>query len=189
MDNEKLNILQFLIENHDKTYSIRQIALQRKINYKSAYMNIKTLAKEGVISVQKQGNTTNCLFNQKWNASVFCVEYARLQNLLKNKNFLVIYNRLARINAQFILLLFGSYVKGQATKHSDIDLLLITNDPKPIEREIHLIPLKIHLTHITYENFNSMLKSKEFTVVSEAIKKNIMLFGVEAYYRLIKNAQ
>ncbi len=189
MVNEKLHILKLLIENQDKTYSMRQIALQRKINYKSAYINLKLLAKEGVINLQKLGNTTICSFNQTWNPSVLKVEYARLQELLKNKNFLIIYNRLAKVNSQFILILFGSYAKGQETKNSDIDFLLITNEPKPIEREIHLIPLKIHMTHITYENLRSMLKSKEFTVVSEAIKKNILLFGAEDYYRMIKNAR
>lgn len=189
MDNEKLNILKLLIENQDKTYSMRQIALERKINYKSAYLNLKTLEKEKIINIHKLGNTTLCSFNQTWNASVFEVEYARLQELLSNKNFLIMYNRLAKINSQFILILFGSYAKKQETKNSDIDLLLITNEPKPIEREIHLIPLNIHITHVTYENFNSMLKSKEFTVVSEAIKKNILLFGAEDYYRMIKNAR
>ncbi len=189
MDNEKLNILKLLIEHQDKTYSMRQIALERKINYKSAYLNLKTLAKEGVVHLQELGNITICSFNQTWNASVFEVEYARLQALLKNKDFLVLYNRLAKINSQFILVLFGSYAKGQETKNSDIDLLLITDEPRSIEREIHLIPLKIHITHITYENFNIMLKSKEFTVVSEATKKNILLFGAEDYYRMIKNAR
>jgi hypothetical protein len=33
-----------------------------------------------------------------------------------------------------------------------------------------------------------MLKSKEFTVVSEAVKHNILLFGIEDYYRLMNNA-
>ena len=189
MDNEKLNILRLLIENQEKAFSIRQIGIFRDINYKSAYQNLKGLEKEKVVILKKQGNSTMCSFNQKFNISVFEVEYTRLKELLKNKNFLVIYNDLLKINAQFILLLFGSYAKGSQTKHSDIDLLLITDDPKPIETKIDLIPLKIHLTHITYESFRQMLNSKEFSVVSEAIKKNMILFGIEDYYRLVNNAR
>jgi hypothetical protein len=34
-----------------------------------------------------------------------------------------------------------------------------------------------------------MLKSKESTVVSEAVKRNVILFGTEDYYRLIENAK
>ncbi len=36
---------------------------------------------------------------------------------------------------------------------------------------------------------NIMLKTKEQTVVSEAIKKNIILFGIEDYYRLMENVK
>jgi hypothetical protein len=49
--------------------------------------------------------------------------------------------------------------------------------------------LAIHLTHIKYADFQAMLRSKEFTVVSEAIKKNIILVGIEDYYRMVNNAQ
>lgn len=188
MDNERLNILKLLIENQEKVLSIRQIGIQRKINYKTAYTSLKDLAKEGIVTLKKQGNMTICSFNHTFNDSVFQVEYTRLQELLKDKNFLVLYHRLAKINEQFILLLFGSYAKGQQAKGSDIDLLLISNNPQKIETQIHLLPLNIHLTHITYENFESMLQSKEFSVVSEAIKHNILLFGVEDYYRLMNNA-
>ena len=49
------------------------------------------------------------------------------------------------------------------------------------------MPEKIHLTNVNYGNFINMAKSKEFTVVSEAIKNNIILNGIEEYYRLLKN--
>ena len=188
MDNERLNILKLLIENQEKAFSIRQIGIQRKINYKSAYVNLKHLGEEGIVTLKKQGNTTICSFNRKFNSSVFEVEYARLQELLKNNNFLVLYNRLVKINEQFILLLFGSYSRGMQTKKSDIDLLLISNNPKPIQTQINLMPLNIHLTNIKYEDFKSMLKSMEFTIVSEAVKHNIILIGIEDYYRLMNNA-
>ena len=188
MDNEKLNILRLLIE-HQEPISIRQIALKRNINYKSAYNAVQKLSKEGIITINSLGNTSLCSFNHKFNESVFIVEHARLQELLKNKNFKVIQDDLKSINSQFIILLFGSYAKKNQTKNSDIDFLVITNNPKEVQNELNLIPLKIHITAITYADFQVMLKSKEFTVVSEAIKKNIILFGIEDYYRLIQNAR
>lgn len=188
MDNEKLNILRLLIENQEKVFSIRQISIQRKINYKTAHINVNALAKEGTINLENLGNTIICSFNRKFNNSVFKVEYTRLQDLLKDKNFLVLYNRIAKVNSQFILLLFGSYAKGKINKESDIDLLLVSDYQKMVEAQLNLLPLNIHLTSIKYGVFTSMLKSKEFTVVSEAIKHNILLFGIEDYYRLMNNA-
>ena len=188
MANEKLNILKLLVENQEAQFSIRQISIRRNINYKSAYMAVKELNREGTIDLIRHGNTIICKFNRRFNGSVFTVEHDRLQDRLKNKNFKVIYNRFSAIKHQFILLLFGSQVRKENTKHSDIDLLAITDNAQEIEREADMIPLKIHLTTINYGDFITMLKSKEMTVVSEALKKNIILFGIEDYYRLIKNA-
>ncbi|MCK5023950.1 MAG: nucleotidyltransferase domain-containing protein, partial [Candidatus Aenigmarchaeota archaeon] len=184
-----LNILKLLVENQENEYSIRQISKLRKINYKSAYENVKKLGKEGIISIKERGNISLCSFNRKFNDSVYIVEHSRLEEFLKNKNFRVMHDRLDNIDDQFILLLFGSHVKKRQTKHSDIDLLLISKDPKNVRNELELLPLNTHLTHVTYEEFISMLKSSNPTVVLETIKKNIIFFGIEDYYRLIKNAR
>ncbi|HLD43532.1 MAG TPA: nucleotidyltransferase domain-containing protein [Candidatus Nanoarchaeia archaeon] len=188
MDNEKLNILKLLIENQEDPFSIRRISQLRKINYKSAYYALKKLQQEGIVSLKHSGNTTLCSFNMAFNDSVFTVESERRRGLLEDKNLLVMYNDLRRVNVPFILLLFGSYAKGRQTKHSDIDLLVITEDFKPIGQALSRFPLKIHTTDIRYKDFMEMLKSREFTVVSEAIKRNIILIGIEEYYRVMENA-
>jgi len=41
---------------------------------------------------------------------------------------------------------------------------------------------------VSYENFIRMARSREFTVVSGALKSNIILIGIEEYYRLLSNA-
>ena len=191
MANEKIEILKVLIGNREETYSIRKIALLRKINYKSAYNAVKALEKEGIIELKKVGNTVVCSFNDKFNHLVFKAEYLRREDLFKKKDFLLIYDYLAELKIPFIALLFGSHVKGKATKHSDIDLLIISSDEeaRKVDDKLNLLPYKIHLTPLTYEGFIRMAKSKEFTVVSEAIKKNIILVGIEDYYRLLKNAR
>ena len=189
MDNERLNILKLLLETREKVFSIRQIALQRKVNYKSAYNAVKALEKQGLVALEKHGNASICSFSGAFDESVYAVERERLNGLLKNKEFLVLYNRLSKINAQFILLLFGSYAKKQQSKQSDIDLLLVSDYPQQIENQINLLPMKIHLTSVKYGNFIAMLKSREFTVVSEAVEHNVILFGTEDYYRLVGNAK
>ena len=187
MDNEKLNILKLLIENQEEQFSIRKISKLRKINYKSAYYALQKLQNEGIVTLKHNGNTTLCSFNRTFNESVYAVECDRRKELFKNKNFLVIYNDLKKVNQPFIAILFGSYAKGTQTKHSDIDLLVISEDYKPIQQTLSLFPQNIHTTDIRYKDFMEMLRSKKFTVVGEAIKKNIILIGIEEYYRLIQN--
>lgn len=188
--NEAHNVLKLLIEHQDEELSIRQISKLRKINYKSAYNAVKLLEQEGIITLKVLGNNSKCSFNRKFNERVFAVEYERRQELLlKNANFKVMYKDLKKINQDFILILFGSYAKGTQHKNSDIDLMLISEDEKLVEQELNLLPLNIHLIPLTKKEFNIMYIRKSFSVVSEAIKKNIVLIGIEDYYRLVENAE
>ena len=185
--NEKIEILKILIEKKEEKLNIRKISKLRRINYKSAYNALKKLENENLVDLNKIGNTTLCSFNNNFNETIFEAEYSRRKDLFKNKNFVIIHKRLAEIKFPFIALLFGSYAKKASDKHSDIGILTIGGGEKEIKATISLLPDKIHLTAISYEEFIHMAKSREFTVVSEAIKNNIILIGIEEYYRLLKN--
>jgi len=188
--NIKQKILRFLIENKEKTFSMYGLSKALKIDYKLLYINIQKLGLERSIKVENLKSQKRCSFADNFNEDVFIVETQRRNDILNKKEFKAIYEKLIIINKQFILLLFGSNIKETATKHSDIDLLLISHDDaKMMQEKLEVLPLKIHLTAITYESFIEMLKTKEQNVVSEALKKNIILFGIEDYYRLIQNAK
>ena len=189
MANETIEILKLLISSKEEAFSIRKISQLRGINYKSAYIALKFLAKEKIVDLKKMGNTIICTFNNNFNDMVFRAEFLRREDLFKNKDFLIIHNRLSELKFPFIALLFGSYAKGTAKKHSDIDILTIGGDEKEIEKVTSLLPDKIHLTSVSYESFVRMVKSKDMSVVSEALKKNIPLIGIEEYYRLLKNTK
>ncbi len=183
-----IKILKLLIENSEAKFSIKKIADSLKINYRIAYERTAMLEKEGLLSITRIGNSKICEFTQKFNSKTHKAEYLRRDALLKNKDFLVLHNRLAELKFPFIALLFGSHAKATANKYSDIDLLTIGGDEKEIRATISLLPDKIHLTTISYNDFIDMAKSKGFSVVSEAVKNNIILLGIEEYYRLLSNA-
>ena len=185
----EIKILKILIGNMEEKFTIKKIAERAKVNYRIAHEKVSQMEKEGLVKVVKTGNAKVCEFTNKFDKSVFEAEDERRGDLLKNKDFLVLYKRLSELRFPFIALLFGSHAKGKANKHSDIDLLTIGGDEKEIRSIISLWPEKIHLTSVTYKNFIHMAKSREFTVVSEAIKNNIILVGIEEYYRLLSNAQ
>jgi len=187
--NSDIAILKLLLDRREDRFTIKKIAEALEINYRIAYEKVVMLEKEGLLKVTKVGNSKICEFTYKFNSKVYEAEYLRRLVLFKNKDFLVLGNRLAELNFVFIALLFGSHAKGTATKHSDIDILTIGGDEKAIQAAISLLPDKIHLTSVSYEDFTHMAKSKEFTVVSEAIKGNIILMGIEEYYRLLSNAR
>lgn len=183
-----IKILKLLLDKKEEKFTIKKIAEALNINYRIAYEQAMALEKEGLLKIAKIGNSKICEFAYKFDSKVFEAEYSRKELILRNKDFLVIHNRLAELKFPFIALLFGSHAKGAADKHSDIDILTIGGDEKEIKTTISLLPDKMHLTAVNYEIFIHMAKSKEFTVVSEALKNNIILIGIEEYYRLMENA-
>lgn len=187
--NSEIEILKFMLNNKEESFTIRSISINTKINYRIAYERVLLLQKEGLIKITNAGSSRLCQLTGEFNRKIYETEIERQKDLFRNKDFIIIKNRLSELNFGFIALLFGSYAKGVSSKHSDIDILTIGGNEKEIKTVISLLPDKIHHTHITYENFINMIKSKEFTVVSEAIKNNIILIGIEEYYRIIKNAQ
>jgi predicted nucleotidyltransferase/predicted transcriptional regulator len=183
----EIKILKLLLSKKEEKFTIKKIADVLKINYRIAHEKVANLEKEGLIKTTKVGHSKICEFINKFNNKVFNAEYERKKDLLKNKDLLILNNRISELKFPFIALLFGSHAKGITNKHSDIDILAIGGDEKQIESELSLLPDKIHLTYVTYEDFVHMAKSKEFTAVSEAIKNNIIIIGIEEYYRLLKN--
>ncbi|MFW6231261.1 MAG: nucleotidyltransferase domain-containing protein, partial [Nanoarchaeota archaeon] len=117
----------------------------------------------------------------------YVVERRRTEELLKRQAFRRIAQEIETLPELFVLLLFGSYAKGTQKKDSDIDLLLIAEHAKPIVSKIKSLPLPTHITAITPKELNEMRNSKEFSVVSEALKQNIIIHGIEEYYRFIKD--
>ena len=184
-----IKILKLLLGNKEERITIRKISKKLSINYRIAYEKVVALEKEGLITVIRAGNSKLCGFSDRFDYKVYEAEYKRRADLFKDKNFWVIQNRLSELKFPFIVLLFGSYAKGTNVKHSDIDILTIGGDQKEIGKTLSLLPNKIHLTQVTYEEFIGMAKSKEFTAVSEAIKNNVILIGIEEYYRLLENAK
>ena len=87
------------------------------------------------------------------------------------------------------MLIFGSYSNKSATKSSDIDLCLIT-DNKNVKEHIHSIlsitPVKLHLNEFTLSEFVSMLKEREENLGHEIVNNNIILHGIEGFYELVK---
>lgn len=188
--NNNTRVIMALLENEGKNISIAQLSNRIGMDYKNVYNSVKGLENKELIILERFGNAFNCILNKKVHPIIFEAEYERRKNLLEDKNILILHKKLNALNFTFIALIFGSYAKGTYSKNSDIDLMVIgeKNREKEIERIISLLPLNIHYLFFTYEEFLTMERSREFNVVLEAIKRNIILTGIEDYYRLMENA-
>lgn len=191
--NNNLTVLKLFVDNKDKTFTIKKVSEALRINYRIAYEEVMRLEKEGTLKITKMGNSKICSFNYKYCSKIVEIEDVRKAELFKNKDIKLICKRVKEAKSPFyILVIFGSHAKKANTKHSDIDLCLITDNPE-VNKEVNTIlsvtPISIHLQEFTSKHFLLMLKSKEFNVGNEIVKNNIILYGIESFYELVNNVK
>lgn len=178
----------FIQEPTGKT--IREISKKIKADYRITHTAVQKLLESKLLLGKTVGKSTFCTLNPTYyGADIYSAELERKSNLLENQNIKIMYNELMQgiSSSFFVSLLFGSYAKKSFTKHSDIDLLFICNERKfeeKIGNLLSLLPLKTHTFVFTDKEFIRMKHSPKPNVVKEAINNNIILYGVENYYRL-----
>lgn len=190
---EEISILKALLDNRHRDLNIRQISKLAKKDYKNTYDVISRLEKAGIVKLERFGRSSKISLINQSHPLIFEAEYARRAELVKSKSIAVMLDYFSRLSSKFfILLVFGSYAKKKNTKSSDIDLMFIVPDmcedklDKEISNIASLIPLKIHVNVFKEKDFIAMKESKKVTVGSEAMKHNVILEGIEDYYRLIR---
>lgn len=194
MRNKDAVIIRYLIENKNKELNILRISKELKMDYKNAYSIVKRLEKESVVRLESFGQSSRVKLISHIHPLIFEAEYQRRKELLKDKNLAVMLNdfKNAIKSKCYALLVFGSYAKKTQTKSSDIDLLFIVPDGKEesFEKEVHRaassLPLPIHYLVFSEKQFLEMIYARESNVGQEALKNNIVLYGIEAYYELIQ---
>ncbi len=154
---------------------------------------LRKLVKQGILDVTAEANVK--YYSLKRISLVYAtlgvVEYSRtLLFLAKNKTLARALDMFKEKYVDYsVMLIFGSVVKGYATRASDIDMLLLKenvsqNDIKKVEDIIDLINgrtgLKISPYFMTVEEFK-----KRNELAKQAITDHILIEGVELFYRLV----
>jgi len=192
MKNKDAIAIKFIIEQKNEELNILKISKGLKMDYKNTYSIIKRLEKESVIKLETFGHSSRIKLISLMHPLIFEAEYSRRKELLKDKNIAVILSEFKENlkSKCYILLVFGSYAKKTQTKNSDIDLMFIAPDENSFEKDINQVarslPLPIHYLVFSEKQFLEMINAKKSNVGQEALKNNIILYGIETYYEMIK---
>lgn len=194
MRNKDSSIIRFLIEHKDEELNILKISKFLKRDYKNVHAVIKRLEKAALVKIEVFGQSSRVKLNGGIYPLIFEAEFERRKELLKNKDLAVMLANFKRgIKSKlYVLLLFGSHAKKTQTKSSDIDLMFICPEglEEEFEKEVHRIarsmPLSLHFLVFSESQFIEMLHAKESNVGQEALKNNVILYGIETYYNLMR---
>lgn len=187
------NLLPDILESK----SLHQLALETKLSYVTVHKLVPTLIKKGTVKVEKKGKANLISINLE-QASVDDLSSAMIYQksliLQKHPKLILLLRDLEEDLADkfYTLLFFGSKIKGTAKSSSDFDLFFIIpkreeleDYHKTINKILRLHTIKVDINIAAIDEFMEMLNQK-YTVGRAVFQKNIVLFGTEQYYAMVK---
>ena len=178
--------------------SLNQLSIETGLSYVTVHKLIPLLLRRGLGRLEKKGRAHLISIDfeladlEKISSAML---YEKNSFLKKHAQLLLVVKDLEEVLAGkfYILLLFGSYAKDKIKKDSDIDLFFIVPSREEVEnyKEKIISALKLHskirkdFKVVATKDFMEMLDQK-YTVGREVFKNNLVLFGTEHYYSLVK---
>ncbi len=175
-NNLELEIILVLLKN--KTH-LREIARILKESHSTILRKTNELIKENILDYKKEGK--NKIFfikdNLKAKNYVHSAEIHKLNKLLKKHPELsIVFEDIKKNFSKGMIILFGSYAKGNPKSNSDIDIYLETNNNK-IKKKIQEINSRLNIKIGIFDTKSLLVK--------EIIKNHIIIRGLENFYERI----
>ncbi|MBI3034997.1 nucleotidyltransferase domain-containing protein [Candidatus Woesearchaeota archaeon] len=195
---EQFNILAVFKKDIFASLTFKQIKQQsRQKSNNIVQIALKEFRKQDIVKTKEIGDVTTYSLNLNNNLTFSYLNLINESEISKckvpKKTLEDIQNRIFKQTEFFILILFGSYAKNEATKKSDLDIALIVESEQTKKeitpfletikrREIILIDCHI----FTRNEFLEMLQADSENVGKQIFKSNIVYYGYVPYCNLIK---
>jgi predicted nucleotidyltransferase len=189
----KLKIIAQLEKKHNGIH-LREISRLVDSGLPNVKRFLEILSRENVVKKEKEAN----LLKFRLKKSEKTLAYLKQ---VHTESFLTLPGKAKNAASEFldelevkplIALIFGSYAKGNFTKDSDIDILLVfqkLENDKDIENTAKRISMrtntKISPVYLEYKNFEKNFLDKEHDFSKEIRQDVVILVGIEIYYNLI----
>lgn len=192
-----VEILVYLSSKLRQSSTIRQIAGEIGQDYRITHDMTMRLVRQKFITAEKRRHITFCRLNLQGNHVLLAyIEGIRASRFLaKNRDVeTVIGGILQKVTSPFFtMIVFGSHVKGSASKRSDLDILLIIPN-KEMEGDVssaigsvtRISPMGIHDVILTTEEFTQLLREKKPNVAWEALDNRIVPYGAEPLFKMLE---
>lgn len=190
LNETELKILaEFFPEGTEKT--TKEIETRSGYSHERVYSTLIALENEGVLTKKRIGKTLVHTIAEFNDAVYLAFAYHSINKKAQFiKKYLLVWNALEEfINKAKpeLVILFGSYSKGEAKERSDIDVLCINGNNK-IEKTAlslrHKYDLKISPVVVKKEDFkNIKMENPEFWI--DLVNFGIVLRGQELFYELV----
>ena len=174
---------------------IKEISKNTSHHY--VFEALKKFTQMQILTEKRKGNTNIYLLNPENKQNLHYLAF--VESLVKEKRTDIPHNNLLKITEKlksqfYTLLIGGSYAEGKQRPASDLDVAIIIpngESKKPYEialKEGELMIPEVHGYVFTQEEFYLMLTNEEFNYGKELVRKHIIFYGAEIYYKILMKA-
>jgi len=155
---------------------LREIARNLEESHSTVLRKIKELLNENIVDYRQEGR--NKVFfiknNLKAKNYVYSAEIYKLNRLInKHPELSIMFEDIKKNFQKGMIILFGSYAKGNEKSDSDIDIYLETTDNK-IKKKLKELNSKLSIKIGEFDASSLLIK--------EIIKNHVVIRGAEEYY-------
>lgn len=160
------------------------------------FNSLKVLEKNKLLISRKKANISLYRLNINNPLLIRAISYITYQENLNFPELKIITKIIKDIPSyNYCLIVFGSYAENKQKKSSDLDLCILIEDKKaeakikPYVNDVKLnFTLNVDEHYITFSDFVKMLLRKEENLAKEIVRKNILFFNPDIYYKIMIEA-
>ena len=161
-------VLNFLTQNPGKQFLANEIEKATKVSRAGVNFSLRKLAKERLALREKKAKIY--LYSVDYNNPVI-----KQLKILKTTMLLQpLLDKLKALSKRIVL--FGSCARGENIANSDIDIFILSNNPKAIEEKIKKNNLRKKLQPVIRNSTQFIKMEKEESVFFEEIEHGIILW-------------
>lgn len=170
---------------------LREIARQTGLNENSVSRFLKELENYKILSSINEGNLKKYKVNYSDNSFIIfeCFDRDKFNSLPNIRKNAVDYLIEKLEEKPIFAILFGSSVKGNFKKNSDIDILLVVNKGFSISKATDYAEsqtgIRVQAFLTTYREFLKEIKLKEDMVIQSALETGYPVYNIIEYYKEI----
>ena len=188
-----MQILKFYLSDYNIRIHVREISRLLNINHRSVSIALKRLEDKGVMKHDLVGRSKQYFLNLDNIVTKEYIKNAESEATVKLIENHFIIKKLLTDMPQYLrsmpIIIFGSYARGEETKKSDIDMLIIgLENTKTLAKKINefsdTYKINIHLQKSTQEKFELGMREKDNLIV-EIVKNHVILNNAEFFVNLL----
>jgi predicted nucleotidyltransferase len=186
LHNKYFEILKQFSDGYTIELHGRGIIDQVSLSQKGIALALEELENIGVLSSKKLGNMKAYSLDFRKSQTKKIMQIIELQKAINflNKNPSIKY---AVKDSKGMIVVFGSYTKETQGKRSDIDILIVGDKDKYIEKNAKTVNLPISTKYFTKKQWQDILRQKN-SLSEEIVRGHIILNNTEGFIDMLWDA-